>query len=388
MTLSPLLAAADVRRPGWRLILSPTRALLAFATLLAIWLTAAPIAAQEAALVRVDKVTRQVMSQTVPVIGRLVARQAGEVSARIDGPIETFLVEVGDRVEAGQVIAVLNRDSLKAHRDIAASQLGEMRAELATEEAEEALARQEFQRLEGLKKSAAFSQARHEDSRQTVAIAAAKVRRAASAVASAEAELRLHDINLSYTEVRAPYDGVVTRRMSEAGTYVGIGDPLVYLIADRSLEIEADVPFQRLTGLTPGTRVALTLDDGTRHEASVRATLPSENPLTRTRAVRFVPRFNGVVTSLADAQSVTVQVPAGRAQEVLTVHKDAIVRHQGKEIVYVVKDGSAESRPIRVGEALGSRLEVIEGLAEGEAVVVRGNERLLPGAKVIVDGES
>jgi multidrug efflux pump subunit AcrA (membrane-fusion protein) len=169
--LSPLLAAADVRRPGWRLILSPTRALLAFATLLAIWLTAAPIAAQEAALVRVDKVTRQVMSQTVPVIGRLVARQAGEVSARIDGPIETFLVEIGDRVEAGQVIAVLNRDSLQARRDIAASQLGEMRAELATEEAEEALARLEFQRLEGLKKSAAFSQARHEDSRQNVAIA-------------------------------------------------------------------------------------------------------------------------------------------------------------------------------------------------------------------------
>lgn len=331
---------------------------------------------------------REPLSQTVPVIGRLVARQAGEVSARIDGPIEKFLVEIGDRVETGQVIAVLNRDALQARRDLAAGRLAEAHAEMSSQQAEEALARQEFERLEGLKKSAAFSQARYEDSRQNVAIAGAKVRRAASAVASAEAELRLYELNLSYAEIRAPYDGVVTRRMSEAGSYVQIGDPLVYLIADRTLEIEADVPFQRLSGLTVGTAVAVTLDDGSRHQATVRAALPSENPLTRTRVVRFVPRFNGTTGALADAQSVTVQVPVGKPRQVLTVHKDAITHRQGQDLVYVVKNGSAEARPIKTGEALRGRLEVIEGLAEGEAVVVRGNERLQPGAKVRIDGES
>ena len=337
---------------------------------------------------RVDAVRTEPLSQTVEVIGRLVARQAGEVSARIDGPVETFHVDVGDRVSAGQVIAELNKSILGARRDLAQSALAEAEAELGTNRAEISLARNELKRMEGLKTSAAFSQARFDDAKQTVAIAQARAKRAEAAVRSAEAELHLTELNLADTEVKAPYDGVVTRQMTEEGAYVRIGEPLVYVIADQSLEIEADVPFSRLFGLEEGTAVTFSLDDGTDHDASVRSVLPSENPLTRTRAVRFTPRFNGLKSTLADAQSVTVQVPVGARRDVLTVHKDAIIRRQGNNVVYVVQDDTADAREIEIGESLGGRVEVLSGLEVGEVVVVRGNERLRPGAKIRIDGAS
>ncbi|MDJ0951949.1 MAG: efflux RND transporter periplasmic adaptor subunit [Alphaproteobacteria bacterium] len=350
--------------------------------------TAAAQGQNGATAVRVDTVVMEPLSQTVPVIGRLVARQAGVVAARINGPIEEFMVEVGDRVEAGDVIAILNRDLLTARRDLAASELQEALAKMATKSAGLALAQQEKKRIEGLKSSAAFNKSRAEDVEQEVAIAKAEMQESEANAATYRSELRLAEINLSYAEVRARYAGVVTRRHAEAGSYVQVGDPVVSMVADESLEIEADVPYQRLAGLVPGTLTRFTLDDGSEHWAIVRAVVPTENPLTRTRAVRFIPEFGETERPLANEQSVTVSVPLGAPRDVLTVHKDAIIKRGGQSIVYVVQNGSAELRPIRLGEAVGSRLEVLDGLGDGDVVVVRGNERLRPGDKVTIDGQT
>jgi RND family efflux transporter MFP subunit len=345
-------------------------------------------AQQDGALVRVDRVSAEPLSQTVPVLGRLVPRQAGAVSSRVEAPVEAFRVEVGDRVEAGQVLTVLNRDRLIALRDHAAGQLSEANAKKSTAQAQLKLADQELERLEGLKASAAFSQARYDDAKQSVAISRAQLAEAEAAVATAAAELELAQIDVTNTEIVAPYDGVVIQRMSEAGAYVGVGEAVVRLIADQSLEVEADVPYQRIVGLRSGTTVRLTLDDGSEHEAVVRAVVPEENPLTRTRAVRFVPNFNDTGRPLAADQSVTVWVPIGTPRTVLTVHKDAVIKQGDTATVFVASGDVAEPREVTLGEAIGSRYEVLKGLKEGELVVVRGNERLRPGDKVRIDGAS
>ena len=348
----------------------------------------AALAQNDSARVRVDAVKTEPLDQTVPVIGRLVARQAGVVSARINGPVERFQVEVGDRVEAGDVIAVLTKDSLEARRDLAASQLAEAEAQVETKEASLALARQEARRLEGLKESAAFNQSRYEDVQQEVAVARAEVAEAEANAQTYSAEVRLAEINLDYAEIVAPYPGVIAERRTEAGAYLQVGDPVVDMIADGTLEIEADVPFRNIVGLAPGTAVSFGLDDGTKHWAVVRALVPEENPLTRTRTVRFVPEFGETLGPLAADQSVTVQVPTGAPRTVVSVHKDAIIKRGEQSIVYVVAKGSAQLRTVRLGEAVGSRLEVLDGLHDGDLVVVRGNERLQPGDKVSIDKES
>ena len=244
----------------------------------------------------------------------------------------------------------------------------------------------EFKRMDGLRKSAAFSQARYDDTRQQVRIAEAGLRRAESAVASARADLDLAEINLRDAEIKAPYAGVVTERLTEAGAYVQSGDPVIRMIGDQLLELEADVPFQNLAGLEPGVEVGVALDDGTRHSAVVRAILPSENPLTRTRMVRFVPNIVQARRALAHDQSVTLQIPIGPERQVLSVHKDAVIIQRDQNMVFVALGDEAQARPVVLGEAVGSRFEVRDGLDAGDLAVVRGNERLRPGDKIRIAG--
>ena len=346
---------------------------------------------EPASLVRVDTVRNEPLAQTVPVLGRLVAKRAGTVAARIAGPVAEVLVEVGSPVTAGDVIAKLDAETLDAAHAVAKAQRGEAMARLATSEAELLLAEQERRRLERLKD--ATSKKLFEDAQQGVAIAAARVEESRAALLSAEAAVRLTDLNLAYTQVRAPYDGVVTEKLIEVGSYVQAGQALVHLVSDQQLEVEADVPFERLGGMQPGSTVDISLDDGTRHMAEVRTVIPTENPQTRTRRVRFVPKFSETRYALAVDQSVTVYVPAGAPREVLSVHKDAINKGGGRDMVFVVVKETvneheimlAKPRPVSLGEAVGNRFEVLNGLQPGERVVVRGNERLRPNTPVRVD---
>lgn len=359
-------------------------ALMALALLQAVALPDRALA-QDASVVQVDKIRTEPLDQTVPVVGRLVATQTGAVAAEIDGIVEVIHAEVGDKLNRGQAIATVDVEIYKARHDLARGELNQSIAELKTARAEVKLARQAVERLEGLRKSGAFPKGRFDDALQQVRVNEAKVARAEALVATRQASLALAALNLDRTEITAPYDGVVTERRTEVGAYVKSGDAVAVMIATGTLEVEADVPFRRIGALKAGSKVTVVLDDGTRHSATVRAVLPSENPMTRTRAVRFVPQFGDRDIALADAQSATVHIPVGDRRDVVTVHKDAIINRNGRNLVFVVADNAAQPRPVQLGEAVGSRLVVRGGLKEGEQVVIRGNERLMPGAKVRVD---
>ena len=363
--------------------------LAAVAASVALWLGAdvpEGAAQQPPAVVSVDEVRMEAMAQTVPVIGRLVARRAGEVAARTAGPVAQLHVEVGDRVETGEPIAVLDTVRLRAEHDRLAAVVNEAQAQVERLAAQAALHRQELRRLEGLRESAAFSQGRFEDVRQEVIIAESAIGTADAARVSAAASLYLAQIDLSWATVEAPYPGVITTVHTEVGAWLAVGQAVVSMVNDLDLEVEADVPSSRVEALTDGTAVALILDDGSEHTAVVRTVVPEENALTRTRRVRFTPHFAPMRKALAVNQSATVLVPVGAGREVLTVHKDAIVRNQGQAFVYVASDGTAQIRPVQLGAAVGGRFEVLGGLGPGEPVVVRGNERLRPGQAIAVGG--
>jgi len=342
----------------------------------------------EGMIVRVEKIRTQAMTQTVSVIGRLVSLRMGDIAARIAGPVEGISVEVGDHVKKGQVIAVLDAETMRAETQMANSELQEARAELLTWSAETDVALTELKRQEGLRKSVAFSLAKFEDAEKRVAVAEARVERARARVDVKRSTLERKQIDVEYATVRAPYAGVVIRRYTEAGAYVNRGDPIARVIGDQALEVEADVPYARLVGLPIGRTVDIMLDDGTRHKARVRSILPTENPQTRTRMVRFIPEFSEIKSPLAESQTVTIAVPVSDNRDALTVHKDAILKRPDGDIVFVVVDGTAQPRPITLGEAVGGRFEVVAGLKEGEQVVIRGNERVQPGMKVRVEKDS
>lgn len=339
--------------------------------------------------VHVDAVRQVPLAQTAPVIGRLVATRAGDVAARVAAPIDSYLVEVGDTVERGQTVVLLDDAVLAARRDQARAALAQAQAQLTSRQEQLALAEQGLARLEGLRSSAAFSQARFDDQRQAAAIARADLAAARAAIGRAQADFELARIQAERTQVAAPYAGTVVYRYLEAGAYAQSGQPLIRLVSDDALEIEADVPARRLAGIDPGTQVTFafgeTVGAPQTRPARVRAILPEENPNTRTRTVRFVPAFKAGDTRLASGQSVTVQLPVGARRDVLSVHKDAIVRQGDQAVVYLFNDGKAAVRPVQLGVEVGARFEVVDGLTGGELTVVRGNERLRPGQPLTIE---
>ncbi len=354
---------------------------------LSLLLIAAAAGAQEPAVVRVDTARIEPLIQTAPTIGRLVPEQSGMVSARVNGPIQEYLVKIGDHVKAGQIIARLDKSLLQARRDAAFASVMEAEATLETQREELALAEQELRRLQRLRQSAAYSQARYDDQIRQVAISNSRMAESEGRIAVSRADLQLAETNLAYTDIVAPYDGVIVQRMSEAGAFVSAGQAIVEMLSDGKLEVEVDVPSQRISGMVAGADIEFLLGDGTRHTAIVRAVIPDQNPRTETRPVRLIPVFGETKRPLAAGQSVTVMVPIGAPGEVLTVHKDAIVVQPSGPTVFLVEDGQVSPRRVVTGDAVGNRLQIVDGLQVGDLVVTRGNERLQPGQTVrIIDG--
>ena len=347
------------------------------------------LAQKRAASVKVDAIINEPLSQTVPVIGRFVARQTGVVSALTGGPVAKVVVAVGDKVKKGDIVAKLVTERIRWNRQLRAAALREKKAALETAKAQLSLTQVELKRLASLKKSVAFSQARFDDKSNEVIKYRSEVGEQDAAVASAQAELRLADIDLRNSEVRAPYGGIVSQKHTVSGAYLSVGDAVVTLINHTDLEIEADVPSERVAGLEIRRSIAVRMDSGMKLQAIVRALVPDENALTRTRPVRFTPDFSSAKSDrlrLAMNQSVTVLVPLGRPRDIVSVHKDAVIPRGGKNIVFVAIEGKAEIRAIRLGSAIGNRFEVVQGLGEGDLVVVRGNERLRPGQAITYKG--
>lgn len=359
------------------------------AALVAAMVPAVAMAQGQPSLVAVDPVIVEPLNQTMPVIGRLVARQIGDVSAQVGGPVAEVMVQVGDRVQAGDVLVRLSTESAMGIRDLRAAQLRESEASLENARAQAQLGELDLRRIENLKKSAAFSQALYDEKSAELAQLRASVAGAEAAVVRTRANLELAEVDLRRAEIRAPYNGVIFVRHISPGTYVNPGSALVTMVNDEDIEIEADVPSDRLAGLAAGREITVRLDDSRVFPAVVRAVVPVESTLTRTRPVRFTTDFGdsgAVRLGLAADQSVTVLLPVGARRDVVTVHKDAVIASGANAMVFQVEAGKAMSRPVRLGEAVGDRFEVLDGLAPGDIVVVRGNERLRPGQPVTYDG--
>ena len=243
----------------------------------------------------------------------------------------------------------------------------------------------------------AFSPANYDDKRLEVEVArrvveevGAEVDEAltvtdqfAARLTRARITLELAADELDDAEVRAPYPGVVTSRQTEAGAYLNLGDPVVSLLKRPGLGNRGRRSVQAprwgaVGGPACGSR-------STRLRCSTPWSVPSAPRRIRKRepassaSNRFSINLGG---PLAEGQSVTLILPAGPAREIVSVHKDAVIRQAGSAIVFIVTGSAAEIRPVTLGDSNGVRFEVLHGLEAGDLVVVRGNERLQPGQAV------
>jgi RND family efflux transporter MFP subunit len=334
------------------------------------------------AAVGVGQVKAVSLSETAPIIGQFVAPTRSTLAARVAGIVSDVAVDIGDTVSEDDLLVTIDRERLEIARNAAQASLEQAQASVTTAQANFDLARQAFERLEQLTGSAAFSRGQFDDAARRVDVARSSVAEAEARLAAAEATLSEANYNLTHTQVRAPVSGTIIDRQAQVGQYLTVGAPVITVLDNSRLEIEANVPATLIGGLQRGLEVRLSFDDGTDHTAVLRAVIPDESVSTRTRPVRFTPQLNDMDSPLAAGQSVTVHIPIGVARDVLTVPKDAIVQGPQGWVVYIADGETAQPRPVTLGSAIEDRLEITSGLAAGDIVVIRGNERLRPGQPI------
>jgi len=331
-----------------------------------------------------DQIRQETASETTAIVGRFVSTRSGPIATRVAGAIDNVLVEVGDRVKAGQIIAELATDRLSAEVQRRKALLELTNARIKTAKASLKLAEQSLNRLERLRNSAAFSEALLADKQREVERAAAQVKEVEADNARALAELKLAQVDLDYSQVKAPYPGVVAERYVEIGGFVGLGAPIVTLIGDKALEIEAEAPTDRMGGVQPGATASVMLGAAS-SSIKVRAVLPRETGVSRTRTVRFGP-LPAELEKLAIANAaVTIHIPVAAPESVVTIHKDAIIRRPAGAVAVFAKPDQeqeglfkAEIKPVDLGSAVGRRFILKEGASPGDIAVIRGNETLRP----------
>ncbi len=360
-----------------------TRSLVAF-TVAAVITVPLTVQAQQPAVVGADEVILEPFHQTALAIGRFVPLFESIVPSLLQSHVTRISVNVGDRLDAGQEIARLDIERLGWRVRQSEALVRQREATVNAAQAQAEAAARRLARAEGLRESTAFSESQRDDARGEAETTTAQVHVAEAALEEAKALLDLSKNDYRHGIIHAPFAGVVEERHADLGEAVQMGSPIVTLVSDSDLEIEVEVPSLKARVLAAGTEMLITLADKTSRQAHVRSVGSVENPRTRTRRVRLVPVLPPEMPLPAVGESTEVHVPIGGDTAVPTVSKDAVIQNQGLSLVYVIADGVAQIRPVQLGDAVGDRFVVYEGVGPGEMVVVRGNERILPGQSVMV----
>ncbi len=339
--------------------------------------TAGPGSAQgRPAAVATDTVIETEMSETIAVFGQVVSGRESRVAARVAGVAATVPLRVGDEVRAGDVLASMDTQLFEIGLAEAEASVDVAEAGIATVEARLDRAQKAFARAETLRANAAIAEAQLEDRFSDFQEALGAAAEARARVDAARTALRRARYDLENATVRAPFDAVVLTVETEVGQFVSAGSAIATLLDTSAVEVEANVPARFVEALLPELPVQAQTDAGGGLGLQLRAVLPTEFASTRTRPVRF--DVTEALRVPAVGQSVTLNVPVSAPRSVAAVPKDALIQAPGGWRVFVAEEGKAVPRLVEIGQALGDRFEVLSGLAPGDEVVVRGNERLRP----------
>lgn len=354
--------------------------------------------AQDLARVPVEAgaVRREDLNDVRALNATLEAAVEYDVAAKIAGQLRRVHVDLGDTVRPGDLIAVL--DDSEARQAAAESEAGleVARARLAETESALESAQRELRRTRELRERRIASEAELEAAEARVRAERSRVRSAEAEIAQRQAALASARVRLSFTEIRAEWDGdtprVVGQRYVDPGATVSAAQPIVSLLEVDRLRAVTFVTERDYGRLRSGQSARLRVDAHPDRvfDAQVFRLAPRFSPGSRQARVELqVPNDDG---ELRPGMFARVQVDVGRVDEAVTVPRDAVVRRDGQETVFVIRAGSdgepdrVEQVAVRTGIRAGNRLQIREPELEG-AVVTLGQHLLQDGVAVqVVDG--
>ena len=285
--------------------------------------------------------------------GTVEAVNQATVSAQTAGRVAEINFDVNDRVPAGAVI-------LRIRSTEQAAGLAQAQAAMNEAKAREAEAQTRYERINDMYQRRVVAKATLDE------VSAARDAAVARLVA-ARAGLESAREGVSYTEIRAPYAGVVTQRHVQVGEAVAPGTPLMSGASLDALRVEVDVP-QSVIAQARAVRKAAVYVDGRRIEATGVTLFPAAEPQSSTFRARIeLPKD---VEGLAPGMFVKVGLVLGEDDRLL-VPRSAVVERSEMRAVYVVApDGGVALRQVRLGHVRGDRVEILAGVVAGERVAL------------------
>ena len=352
------------------------RAIILFATIL--------ISANGAAEVpvQVETVSNRAIVKQINVTGTVTSPRTAVLSTAVAGIVAELTIDEGDRAETDDVL-------LKLDAELAQLALERALAEVKQRDIAVADAQRRFVEAEEVGAERGIARTQIESLR-------AEVSSDEAALAAAQAAAREQQAIVERSTLKAPFAGVISERYTELGEWVNPGDGLFELVATENLRFDFRVGQDNFAALSPETPVEISLDASPDQSIPgyVDAIVPVKNPSARTFLVRV--RANTeesgsrlVITPGMSARG-RLNIDTGRSG--VAVSRDAILRFpDGRVTVWVLDPGGdlpiVREQLVRTGSEFDGVVEITSGLADGDVVVVRGNEMLQEGQAVsIVDG--
>jgi len=346
---------------------------------------AATCSAQGPSQVVVAPVELHPVELTQPLVASVMPVTRSTVATEQEGIVAERFFDEGQRVKKGDVLVRLNTDLLAIERSAAEAARDAAAGELSQAKADFENAQSEAKRLKQLLETNVAPEKEVRDALTRLDIAAARVATRTAALAEKTAMLERLDTRLRKTEVKAPFEGVISARQVEVGQWVEQGDAVADLLQLDPLFVEVNVPEEVIARVKKGDRASVQIDAlGQKpFEGIVDQVIPQADPGSRTFRVKILmpnpelaiwPGFFARATLTSTTEKPQFVVP-----------RDAVVTAGTQSHVVAVREGKSVVVPVKLG-GVGSRggISVTGELRKGDVAVIRGNETLRGGEDLVV----
>lgn len=317
------------------------------------------------AKVVVSEVRSGTIIPEVEFIGTVYYPQVSNVASEVSGKVDRVNFEEGDRVKKGHILVKINSELLR--KDIQTKKA--LHEHLLTDLD---LARRDFKRIEKLFREETVAEQVYDEHKFKVAGLEKKS-------ASITAEIEKLNVELQKKIARAPFDGVITKKLIDTGEWLSPGTPVATIARDDVVDVVFNVPMDVFSLVSLGKSIHVKIS-GLKIPGKILTVIPQGDIPTRTFPIKI--RVDNSASLVAGMEA-KVRLPRGNGKKTLVVERSAVVNMFGENAVFVCVDSHAKMIPVRVIE-YGGMMAGIEAseLEEGMKVVVKGNERLMDGQMV------
>jgi membrane fusion protein, multidrug efflux system len=336
--------------------------------------------------VRVAQPVQQPITLYFELTGNTAALNSVDIEARVQGYLQSIDYQDGTTVTKGTKLFGIERDTYQA-------QLDQAKASLASQQASQVGAKQEYDRQLNLLKQQVTTQT-------AVDSAKATLDEANASILNAQANLELATINLGYTEVLAPFDGTVTNHLVDIGTLVGVSGPTklasivqtdpiyaYFNVSETQVLMIKDMlrkqgrTFKQTDLPSIPAELGLQSEEGYPHKGHLDYVSPQLDASTGTLQVRAL--FDNKDKVMLPGLFVRVRVPVEQNNKALLVRDDAIATNQlGSYLLVLGKEDMIEQKQVKTGQREGALRVIESGIQPADWVVIQGIQQAIPGSKV------